>query len=96
MSQKCCCMKCKKEVEEKTVGICPHEGCGGKTFVYSDNDFSFNEEGGVVCPCGSKEFERFMHMDFTDKYVNNYKCECGNIIGTEGYRDKEDSMNGDY
>lgn len=97
MSQKCCCMRCKRELGELKVnedGTCPHEGCEGRTFVYSDNDFSFdNKKGAVVCRCGATEFEGFMHMDMRTKSVNNHKCtDCGNIIGVEYYREAGDLM----
>ena len=100
MSQKCCCMKCKKELGDLKVnddGTCQHDGCNGRSFVYSDGGFSFDEEKGqVVCKCGETEFEGFMHMDMTTKAVNNYRCTgCGNIIGTEYYRGSGDIM-GDY
>jgi hypothetical protein len=94
-------MKCKKELGDLEVnndGTCPHEGCEGKFFAYSDGDFTVNEEKGkLVCGCGSDEFQGFMHMDMTKKAVNNYKCTgCGNIIGTEIYRDACDPMNEEY
>lgn len=101
MSQKCMCMKCKKELGDLEInndGTCPHKGCEGKFFVYSDGDFTINEEEGkVVCGCGEEKFEGFMHMDMTKKAVNNYKCTgCGNVIGTEIYRDACDPMNEEY
>lgn len=98
MAQKCYCMKCKTEVEEAHEGICPQENCECKTFVFADNnDITFNEQGAVVCQCGSVEFKNTLHMDLTTKYVNNYQCcGCGRTIGTEGYRDPGDPMMEDY
>lgn len=85
--QKSYCMNCRNEVNENTKKC----ECGGTFFVFGDN-FHFNKEG-IVCNCGCHKFNRFMHLDYKDKSVNNFACnDCGNSIGTESYRDKEDMM----
>ena len=100
MPQKCHCMKCKKELGDLEInedGSCPHEGCEGRSFVYADNNNFTFDGNNIVCQCGSKLFKNSLHMDFTNKYVNNYQCsDCGSTIGTEGYRSKCDPMNEDY
>lgn len=81
------CMNCLKEVGED-IKKCE---CGGLFFVYGEN-FHFDKNG-VVCDCGSSKFKSGMHLDYREKAVNSYSCcNCGNVIGTESYRDKEDLM----
>lgn len=81
------CLSCKEEVSQDTEKC----ECGGQYFVFG-NDFSFNDKG-VVCDCGSDEFNTIMHMDYTDKAVNNFVCvKCNNRIGTEYYRSEDDLM----
>lgn len=81
------CMKCKKEVDEN-VTKCE---CNSVSFVYGD-DFHF-EDKDVVCDCGSKNFKSSIHMDYSDRGVNNYICSsCSNPIGVETYRKPEDAF----
>lgn len=87
MSKKSLCMQCKTEVNDE-VKECE---CGCVTFVYGEN-FSFDNHD-VICNCGNKSFNRVMHMDYKDKYANNYSCSnCKNAIGVESYRTGEDKM----
>lgn len=84
------CMKCRKEVGED-IKQCE---CGCKMFAFGESGyFKFNEEGNIVCKCGSEKFRRGSHIDYSNKAVNNYVClNCNTLIGTESYRDEEDPM----
>lgn len=84
------CEKCKKEVSENTEEC----ECGCRSFIFGDK-FHFTENG-LVCDCGNDKFKTVMNMDFTHKAVNNYACtKCGNVIGIESYRNKDDVMYGE-
>ncbi len=86
MDQKSYCMKCKQEVTEETQ---EHE-CGGRQFVFGK---VIPGEKGFVCECGNDQFKSGVHLDYSHKAVNNYRCvKCGNVIGTEYYRDAESMM----
>jgi len=53
------------------------------------------EDGRIVCEkCQRADGEatQTMHIDFTDKYVTNYVCECDNAISVETKRDAESMM----
>jgi hypothetical protein len=84
------CIKCEKEVDDE-IKQCK---CGCKMFVYGNRgEFSIDDEGNVICKCGSKKFKRNMHLDYTGKAVNNYTCmECGTPVSTESYRDEEEEI----
>ena len=59
--------------------------CGGRNFVYGRN-FTYSKEDGVICDCGSKEFQMTFHMNSNPIYTKNYKCvKCGNLIGVQTY-----------
>lgn len=80
------CMKCKREVDDE-IKQCE---CGCKMFVYGNRgEFSINDKGNVICKCGNETFKKDMHLDYTDKAVNNYTCmKCGTHVSTESYRDE--------
>lgn len=86
MCKKSFCMNCNKEVEEDTKEC----KCKSKYFVYGEK-FSFIKNE-VVCDCGSNTFEMNMHMNYIDKSIKNFMCKnCKNVIGTEYYKNEEDS-----
>lgn len=87
MKQKSFCTSCKKKVSNKTKKC----KCGGHNFAFGDLIVKDNQ---ILCKCGNAEFKRGMHMDFTDKATTTFICiKCGNVCGTEYYRDAEDMMN---
>lgn len=80
------CIKCLAEVSGN-IKKCK---CGNRSFAFGDLKI---ENGKIVCKCGNRDFNNTIHMDFTDRAVNSLACvECGNVCGTEYYRDKEDMM----
>lgn len=83
------CLGCGKEVDNNTIKC----ECGDRHFVYGEKDTFKMIDSLPVCKCGNKDFNMTAHLDYTNKYINNYKCsKCGNIIGTESYRDEESRM----
>lgn len=52
--------------------------------VYKDSNNSLKEDrrGYVSCSCGGRQ-ELIKVKEGTKKYINTYKCECGNIITAE-------------
>jgi len=85
-NQKSFCTKCLKEVSNDTEKC----ECGGHNFAFGDLKVEDNK---ILCKCGNDQFRRGMHMDCTNKATTTLICtECGNVCGTEYYRDKEDMM----
>jgi len=85
-NQKSYCTKCLKEVSSE-IEKCE---CGGNNFAFGDLQI---KDGRILCKCGNDKFNRGMHMDFTNKATTTMVCtECGNVCGTEYYRDEEDMM----
>lgn len=85
------CLKCTKSVDD-TLELCD---CGSTSFVFSkeDNAFSFDSKGNVLCSCGESNFQKKMHLDYTDKHVTTYICaNCSCSVGVEVYRNEEDIM----
>lgn len=53
-----------------------------------------NEQGDICCEVcgGTSDLKMVMHMDYTDKYISDYKCKCGNVIEISTKRTKEERM----
>jgi len=85
-NQKSYCLNCRKEVSNDT-GKCD---CGGHSFAFGDLKVEGEK---IVCKCGNDTFNRTAHMDFTHKATTSMVCtKCGNLCGTEHYRDEEELM----
>ena len=41
------------------------------------------------CKTINPKAKTIMHMDYTDKFVYQYECDCGNAISTSTKRDKK-------
>lgn len=85
-NQKSFCTKCLKEVSNDTEKC----ECGGHNFAFGDLKVEGNK---ILCKCGNDQFNRGMHMDCTNKATTTLICtECGNVCGSEHYRDEEDML----
>jgi len=49
-------------------------------------------EDGVTCGCGNPSLKLVCHMDGTDIYGYQYRCDCGNSISVACKRDEESLM----
>lgn len=77
--QKYYCLKCNKEVDYNWVdseGVCSKLFCNGTTFITSTE--GLNKD--LYCVCGETKAKFIDHIDFIDRGVWHYRCDCGNEI----------------
>ena len=81
--QKVFCMKCKKDLSDKTEKFDECE-CGSKAFVYGNT--VVKTEKGFACSCGCEQMQMVAHLNMSPKYITNYSCKkCGAVLSTETY-----------
>lgn len=77
--QKYYCLKCLDLVnyeEVQNIEICTNSCCTGTSFITSTE--GLNED--LYCVCGETKAKLIDHIDFIDRGVWHYRCDCGNEI----------------
>lgn len=73
------CLNCKKRLKEGE-----HCSCSDDKVTIYGNDISIDENGDVVCKCGSKKFTMNMHVNMSPKFYKSWICsKCGSLVGKE-------------
>lgn len=82
--QRVFCSDCFADLSDvENLEVCE---CGSKNFIYGETLVS--KDGVLQCECGNNRMRNVVHMDFTDRFVNTYRCVgCGAAISVEGHRE---------
>ena len=76
------CVKCKKELKKKKCDCGSLRTISGESIVIKNNK--------IVCECGETQFNKAIHVDYEEKYVDSGKCiGCNANVSIESYREKE-------
>lgn len=79
--EKVYCMVCGNENPQNREAC----ECEGRNFVFGDN-FTYSKDKGVICGCGSNQFQMTSYINMNPIYNKTYRCiKCGNVIGIQTY-----------